>query len=149
AYSQALTPSGGTPAYTFSLALGSLPAGLSLSSGGTLSGTPTQTGSFNFSVLVRDALGNTGGHAYSLTINCPSITITQTSLPSGGVSAAYSQTLTPSGGSAPYSFTVTGLPNGLSYNSTTTDVTISGTPTQSGSFSVNVSAQDGYGCQGS
>ncbi len=34
---------------------------MSLGSSGVLSGTPLQTGSFNFSLIVRDSLGNTGG----------------------------------------------------------------------------------------
>ena len=56
AYSATLTATGGVPPYTFSLANGtSLPGGLSLSSGGAISGTPTKAGSTSFSVDVTDS----------------------------------------------------------------------------------------------
>src|SRR5262245_31559212 len=56
-YSQTLSATGGTPPYSWSLASGSLPSGLSLSSSGTISGTPTQSGTFNFTVQARDSIG--------------------------------------------------------------------------------------------
>ncbi|HVN78592.1 MAG TPA: putative Ig domain-containing protein, partial [Terriglobia bacterium] len=56
AYSQSLSASGGTPPYTWAIISGSLPAGLSLNaSSGTLSGTPTSSGSFTFSIRVQDS----------------------------------------------------------------------------------------------
>jgi hypothetical protein len=56
AYSATLTAAGGLPPYTFSLANStSLPAGLTLSSAGAISGTPTKAGSTGFSVDVTDA----------------------------------------------------------------------------------------------
>jgi hypothetical protein len=55
AYSQALAATGGTTPYTWSLASGSLPAGLTLSSGGTVSGTPKTAGTSTFTVKVSDA----------------------------------------------------------------------------------------------
>ena len=56
AYSATLTATGGVPPYTFTLANGtSLPAGLALSSGGAISGTPTKAGSTSFSVDVTDS----------------------------------------------------------------------------------------------
>jgi len=55
--SQTFTASGGTAPYTWSLASGSLPAGLSLSSSGTLSGTPTSHGTFNATLQATDAYG--------------------------------------------------------------------------------------------
>ena len=72
AYSATLTASGGVPPYTFSLAGGtSLPAGLTLSSTGAISGTPTKAGSTIFSVDVTDsstpALSKTG--SLSITVN--------------------------------------------------------------------------------
>jgi len=59
-YSQTLTASGGTPPYTFAVAPGSLPPGLSLSSAGVLSGTPTTAGSSTFAVMVTDSVGCEG-----------------------------------------------------------------------------------------
>jgi phosphodiesterase/alkaline phosphatase D-like protein/outer membrane protein OmpA-like peptidoglycan-associated protein len=55
-YSQAVSASGGTTPYTFALisGSGSLPTGLTLSSLGVISGTPTATGDYNFQVRVTD-----------------------------------------------------------------------------------------------
>ncbi len=56
AYSATLQATGGVPAYRWSIASGSLPAGLSLSaSTGTISGTPTSGGAFSFAVGVQDS----------------------------------------------------------------------------------------------
>jgi hypothetical protein len=54
-YSQQLQASGGIPPYTWSITLGSLPAGLSLSSSGLISGSPTAPGPFSFTVQVKDS----------------------------------------------------------------------------------------------
>ena len=64
-YGQPLTATGGTTPYTWSLT-GSLPAGLSLSSGGVASGTPTTAGSTNFTVQVTDAASATQTKALSI-----------------------------------------------------------------------------------
>jgi hypothetical protein len=55
AYSQTLVAAGGTPPYSWSVASGSLPGGLTLNSGGTLAGTPQAGGTFNFTVQVADS----------------------------------------------------------------------------------------------
>ena len=60
AYSQQLTASGGTGSYTFSVVGGTLPAGLTLSSGGLLSGTPTTVGSPPVTILATDENGCPG-----------------------------------------------------------------------------------------
>ena len=67
-YSTSLTASGGTPGYTWSLASGGLPAGLTLSSGGVISGTPTANGTKTFTVRVTDAASATATKTFSLTI---------------------------------------------------------------------------------
>jgi len=56
-YSASLSASGGTPPYTWSLAAGSLPAGLTLAADGTVSGTPLEQGTFAFTARVTDDLG--------------------------------------------------------------------------------------------
>lgn len=69
-YSVSLTASGGTGSLTWSLAAGSTPpAGLSLSSAGVISGTPTTAGTFTFTVRVTDTAGRTGSRSYSLVVN--------------------------------------------------------------------------------
>jgi len=70
AFNQTFTQSGGAGTVTFTLASGSLPAGLSLATNGTLSGTPTQKGSFPITVKATDSNGCTGtGSTYTLVIN--------------------------------------------------------------------------------
>jgi hypothetical protein len=54
-YAQTLTATGGAAPYTWSLASGSLPSGLSLSATGGISGAPTASGTFSFTVRVSDA----------------------------------------------------------------------------------------------
>jgi hypothetical protein len=142
AYSQTLSATPASGSYSFSLTSGILPAGLSLSPSGSLSGTPTQTGAFTFRVTATAFGSCTGFFDYALTVACASINLTPGSLPGGTVGTAYSQTVnaTPSG---IYSYAVTSgaLPNGLSLNSTTGAIT--GTPTTAGTFSFTVTATAG------
>ncbi|MEZ5287547.1 MAG: putative Ig domain-containing protein [Vicinamibacterales bacterium] len=67
AYSQTFTATGGT-GHTFGVSAGSLPAGLALSPAGLLSGTPSTTGSFGFSVTATNAGGCAATHAYTLQV---------------------------------------------------------------------------------
>ena len=69
AYSLAFAASGGTAPYTYAVTVGVLPAGLTLSSAGVLSGTPTATGGSTFTVQVTDAIAATATLACELTIN--------------------------------------------------------------------------------
>jgi hypothetical protein len=141
AYSQTITASGGTGPYTFAVTAGSLPVGLSLSSAGVLSGTPTAAGTFNFTVTATDSGGFTGSRAYSLTVGAPTITVSPATLPNATAGSVYSQTITASGGTGPYAFAVTAgsVPAGLSLSS---GGVLSGTPTDGGSFAFTVSATD-------
>jgi len=68
AYSQTITASGGLAPYSFALAGGSLPSGMSLSASGTLSGTPTHTGVYTFTVTTIDADSCPGSRSYTLTV---------------------------------------------------------------------------------
>ena len=69
-YSAALQASGGTTPYTWSISAGSLPAGLQLNSGtGTISGTPTNACTSNFTVQLADASSNRTAQTLNLTIN--------------------------------------------------------------------------------
>lgn len=71
AYSETISAQGGTGPYTFAITSGALPAGLSLSTSGTISGTPTATGTSTFTVTVTDSGGATGSQPFSITINAP------------------------------------------------------------------------------
>lgn len=59
-YSQTITASGGTAPYSYSLTSGALPAGLTLNSNGTISGTPTAAGNYSFGLTVTDSSGGGG-----------------------------------------------------------------------------------------
>ena len=148
AYSQSISGSGGTAPYgSYIVKTGALPAGLSLSSGGVVSGTPTAGGTFTFTVQGTDSSTGTGPYSatsstISLTIGAPTLSFTPTTLTGGTVGVAYSQSLSGSGGTAPYgSFTLASgsLPPGLSLGS---GGTVSGTPTAAGTYTFTVSAQD-------
>jgi Putative Ig domain/Bacterial Ig domain len=70
AYKTTLVATGGTTPYTWSVAVGTLPAGLTLaSSTGVISGTPTGTGTSSFTVKVTDGASQTASKALSLTVN--------------------------------------------------------------------------------
>jgi C1A family cysteine protease len=68
AYSKTITTNGGTAPYTFALTSGSLPDGLSLSSGGVLSGTPTTAATYNFTVTATDNYGCAQDMPYTIVV---------------------------------------------------------------------------------
>jgi hypothetical protein len=147
-FSQTFTQSGGIGTTTFSLASGTLPAGLTLSAGGVLSGTPTQTGSFAITVKATDSNGCTGtGATYTLTITCQTITVTNPAVNNGVAGAPFSQTFTQSGGIGTTTFSLASgsLPAGLTLAASGV---LSGTPTQTGTFAITVRATDSNGCTG-
>ncbi|HEV7487911.1 MAG TPA: putative Ig domain-containing protein [Thermoanaerobaculia bacterium] len=147
AFNQTFTQSGAIGGATFSLNSGSLPAGLTLSSAGVLSGTPTVIGSFPITVKVTDGNGCTGvGATYNLVINCQTITVTNPVNTTGTVSAGFSETFTQTGANGTATFTTAStLPTGLTLSSAGV---LSGTPTQSGPFSIVVTVTDSNGCTG-
>lgn len=68
-YSQSVTASGGTAPYLYTIVSGALPTGLSLNpANGLISGTPQQTGLFNFTIRATDAGGCIGQRPYTLTV---------------------------------------------------------------------------------
>ncbi len=145
AYSTTLAASGGTSPYSWTVASGSLAAGLSLSNVGTISGTPTSAGQSNFTVQVTDSSSPVQNATKPFSISTSAAgaapTITTASLPNGSVGAAYSSTLAASGGTTPYSWTVASgaLPAGLSLSK---GGTVSGTPTSAGQSNFTVQVTD-------
>ncbi len=140
-----MTATGGTgTGYTFSAS--GLPSGLTMSSSGTISGTPTVSGTFNYTVTVTDSGGNKGTFNCSVTVapppiaaNCVTITAVQ------GVTIT-PVTMTATGGTGTgYTFSASGLPSGLTMSSSGT---ISGTPTVSGTFNYTVTVKDSAGDTG-
>ncbi len=98
--------------------------------------TGVGAGSTNISATLSSVTGNT-----LLTVQPASLAITTASLPSGTVSMAYSATLTASGGTTPYTWSIaSGLPPGLTLNSTSGAIT--GTPTTAGTYSFTAQVKD-------
>lgn len=148
-YSKTLSASGGTSPYTWGIASGALPAGISLNaSTGTVSGTPSQQGTANFTVKVSDSAQQSAQAALSINVstgtNNTSLIITTTSLPAAQVSVPYSATVTASNGTAPYTWSLASnsgpLPAGLTLSATTG--TISGTPTTASAYNFTIQVSD-------
>ena len=145
--STTFTASGGVSPYTWTVSP-ALPAGLTLTSAGVMSGTPTVVSpAANYTFTAQDSTGGTtctGTAVLSLTIACPTITVTPTPMSSGSVGTAYTGSPSATGGMAPYTWTASSLPAGLSINATTGAIT--GTPTATGT--ATITATDANLCTG-
>ena len=147
-YDQTVTAQGGTDPYTFAVTSGSLPNGITLdSSTGVISGVPTTSGVSNFTLTATDATLATGSGNYSIAVGDASLTLSPPSLPTGYQGVAYSQTVSASGGTAPYTFSVSSgqVPPGLSFSSSGV---LSGTPIALGSYGFIAQATDVNGDNG-
>ncbi len=83
-YSASLSAAGGVPPYAWALTAGTLPAGLSLSALGALSGTPTAAGTSSFTVKVTDSAAHTASAAFTVTVTAsPPVLFTGTYPPGG------------------------------------------------------------------
>ena len=144
-YTNFVSASGGAGPYSWSISEGLLPPGLTFSSAGNISGTPTSAGSFSFTASVRDSGSASVSKSFTLTVAPPSpLSILTTSpLPGGMVKASYSQTFSGSGGIPPYSWSTTSgaLPDGLTL--TATSGVLSGVPKTNGIFNFTVQLRDG------
>jgi Putative Ig domain len=160
-YNATLTATGGVQPYNWSIISGTLPPGLSLdpktcsnsSVPCVISGTPTTTGPFKFTVQVTDS-GSPPQPAtaqLSILISFSPLVITTSSLPAGLEGVPYSATLMAAGGVKPYTWCIFEsngtcdngagiLPPGLTFNQSTG--VISGTPTSSDTSSFFVQVQD-------
>lgn len=136
----------GSPPFTWKVLSGVLPGGLSLNaSTGLLSGTPTTTGTSQFTLQLTDSTQSATSSAFTLTI-APQLVITTTVLSDGAVGKPYpaNQKISATGGTPPYTFSSTGsFPPGLTLNSSTGAIT--GTPTQGGSNAFTVKVTDSEG----
>lgn len=146
AYSETLTQTGGVGTGSYAITAGALPAGVTLSSTGVLSGTPTQPGIYNATVTFTDDNGCTGVQAYTLVIACQTMTIDQTTQPNGVAGVTYAGTsITQTGGTGTVVFDVNSgaLPAGIVLNA---DGTFSGAPTVVGTFTFGIRATDVNNC---
>jgi len=126
--------------YTFTAS--GLPGGLTMSPTGTISGTPSASGTFNYSFIITDSCGNKS------TNNCSVTVITPPSANCVTINAVVGKSIIPvtlmgtGGCSTNYSFTASGLPGGLTMSPTGT---ISGTPSASGTFTYSFIITDSCG----
>ena len=144
ALNQMLTASGGTAPLTWSLRSGTLPSGLTLTSAGVLSGTPTAVGLAPVLLHVEDGAGHTSNRAVTIAIDYVSVTITTDQFLATGVKdVAYSQSLVATGGSSPYHWTLGAipLPDGLAMDASGK---ITGTPTTAGTVAFDVTVTDNH-----
>ncbi|MGE0433873.1 MAG: Ig domain-containing protein [Planctomycetota bacterium] len=138
--------SGGKPTLTWSLTSGTLPTGITQNtSTGALSGTPTSTGTSNFTVRVTDSNGAFHERSYSIQVfDTPVITSPAGGAltPEGYVGSPYSLTFTAAGGVPAYTWSVQAgsLPAGLVLNTSTGALT--GAPTTAGANSFTIRVTD-------
>jgi hypothetical protein len=137
AFNYSITASNTPTAY----AATGLPAGLTVNtSTGVISGTPATAGTYNVTVSATNT-GGTGTKAVTITISNPAPVINSAATASGTTGAAFTYNITAS--NAPTSYSATGLPAGLTLN-TSTGV-ISGTPTTAGTYTTTMSATNTTG----
>jgi hypothetical protein len=146
-YSATLQTAGVDSNTTWEATAGSLPAGLTLSKEGVISGTPTAAGSSTFTVQAtgnaRDFSG-TRVDTKELTLSVVALAA-QLSRTTAEVGVSFQASLVGSGGQAPYRWSVTGAPAGLS---AAADGTLSGTPRRAGSYTLSAQLIDATGAQG-
>ena len=133
AYSQTITASGGTSPYTYARTSGTLPPGLTLSTGGTLAGTPTAPGSYTFTVTATDSSTGTGpftaSQSYTVTVTKAVLTVT-----ANPASMTYGAASLPT-----FSDTITGFVNGDPQSVVTGSASLTTTATHSspvGSYTI-------------
>jgi hypothetical protein len=142
-YTGTIPITGGTAPYQCVLASGTLPAGLTLNTNCTVTGTPTTPGPVTVMITTTDSgnppINKTG--PVTITVDpLPKLTFTG-SLPNATLGVFYTQTLHATGGTAPYTYTLTAgtLPPGIALSSSGV---VSGTPTAVGASSFTVTATD-------
>jgi len=138
--------SGGLGPYIWSITTGAVPAGLTLGSDGTLSGTPTTAGTVMFTVTAKDSAQppEAGSQSFTVAVNTPGppvITLTPAP-PTAVADNGYPNfNFTATGGYLPLTWAVTAgaLPTGLSL---ATSGALGGVPTTIGSFPFTVTVSD-------
>jgi large repetitive protein len=145
----ALAASGGTVS-SWTLAGGTLPPGLTLASNGTISGTPTQAGTFSFAVQANGSPNN-DTRGLSIFVLAPlDLGLAPTGAPASSqpvpvnmkLATPFSWGVKATGGREPYSYAADRLPPGLTLNP---DGTVIGTPTLAGTTRSTITVRDSRG----
>jgi hypothetical protein len=136
-----LTPVQNAGPVSFTISNGAIPSGISLSSSGLYSGTPSTAGSYSWTVMYTDGT-DTEYRGASMTVYAARIT-SPGQLPNASTGQPYSYTLAATGGKPPYTFSASALPSGLSLSSAGV---ISGTVTANfGRTTFSLTAMDSTG----
>lgn len=150
-FANVLATNGAGAPHTWSVIAGTLPPGINLTwssvqAMASLSGVPTTTGTYNFTLQVQDSGSGSASQAFSVDITSGALQIVTTTLPSGAPGVSYTATLEGAGGSGSgYLWDVFGgsLPSGLSVALNGTPTTsISGTPSSSGTYNFTIRLRD-------
>lgn len=148
-YSQQLTLNGGSGATDWTISAGGLPSGITLNpTSGLLSGSANVSGTFGFTAKARlQATGCFVEKPYTLSVNCPSINVTPTTINPASLGVPYSQQFSQVGGAGniTWSLSAGSLPNNLNLSASGL---LSGTPVMSGNYPITVRATDSNGCFG-
>lgn len=132
-------------AVSYAITAGSLPAGLTLSSGGVLSGTPTTAGTSTFTLTATDAAGQKATYSGTISV-ATALSLTGGTLTTTTANTAFTPyTLAATGGTAPYTYQVaagSALPAGITL---TAAGVIAGTPTVPGNYTFTINVLDSNG----
>jgi hypothetical protein len=143
AFTYQMTATGGKPPYRWAVSTGALPTGLALAeTTGVISGTPSATGNFNFTIDVSDADSRVARKALSIEVIPAPLSIAAATFIDALMGTPFSYAPTASGGTPPYAWSISdgALPAGLSLNSSTG--ALSGAATSLGTFSFVLSVHD-------
>lgn len=140
----ALDAAGGRAPFSWRVASGQLPTGLTMSGAGVISGTPAAVGSSTVQVELRDLSGASAVRSYPLQVVGGFSVTTGSALPSATRGAAYRAVLAVGGGVAPYRWALESgrLPTGLALG---VDGVLAGIPQEVGQFAFGVRATDTAG----
>jgi hypothetical protein len=129
------------PPAQWAIVEGALPAGLTMTTTGLISGTPQVVGTFNIFVRATGPLQQTAGRNYNLVVTVAPLVINTSALPDAIAGSPYSTSLSASGGTTPYFWSLQSgqLPNGVVLQ---TDGTLYGNPQTAGTFSFTAAVFD-------
>lgn len=143
-YSQQLTAAGGSGGYSWVLAAGSLPSGVTLSPTGTISGTPGGAGTSGFRVRATDAGGQNDTQDLSILV-VQALAVHTWTLPDAQAGEGYAAQLQAAGGRGTLAWSLTG--EAASWLTVSPAGALAGTPAVSGASTVTVAVTDESGQQ--